>query len=113
MRVETCNAREISPKSMLQLVSVPPNWLKQETVRFLIGLKGVLRTAVSSLHVMFKNTFVNDLRLNKDSLKIVGHVTLLCQMDAWRKRGSTIPLPTLEKVRSTCSRTCNFVQTFS
>lgn len=73
---------------MSQLVSVPPNWLKQETVRFLIGLKGVLRTAVSSLHVMFKNTFVNDLRLNKgffkDSQTCYSPVSDGCLAEAWQ-----------------------------
>lgn len=85
---------------MPQLVSVAPDWLKQETARLLIGLKGVLRTAISSLHVMFKNTFVNDLRLNKgffkDSQTCYPPVSLL-EMDAWRKRVSTIALPNLEK----------------
>jgi len=48
-RAWTCNAREISPKLVSQLVSVAPDLLKQETARLLIGLKSVLRTAVSSL----------------------------------------------------------------
>ena len=77
-------------KSMPQLVSVAPDWLKQETARLLIGLKGVLRTAISSLHVTFKNTFVNDLRLNKgffkDSQTCYPPVSLTAR--PWAERGS-------------------------
>ena len=47
-RAWTCNAREISPKLVSQLVSVAPDLL-------LIGLKGVLRTAVSSLRHVQKH----------------------------------------------------------
>ena len=99
-------------KSMPQLVSVAPDWLKQEIARLLIGLKGVLCTAISSLHVMFKNTFVNDLRLNKDSQTCYP----LCHYLRWMPGGSVSarsPSPPLRIVRSTCSRTCKFFQTFS